>query len=48
MCVAKLHVNCTFVEDQGFLDLLKELLLDMYSIIYSMYVCSSNIIRHDS
>jgi len=43
VCVAKLHdINSTLVEDQGFLDLLKELLSDsvpMVTVVHKFVVC---------
>ena len=40
MCVAKLHdINSTLVEDQGFLDLLKELLSDSVPMVTVVYKC---------
>ncbi len=41
VCVAKLHdINAQLVEDQGFLDLLKELLSDSTPIVVANAVAS--------
>ena len=38
VCVAKLHdINSQLVEDQGFLDLLKELLSDSVPMVCTLY-----------
>lgn len=44
MCVAKLHdINSMLVEDQGFLDLLKDLLSDSVPMVTTViYRCGSS------
>lgn len=50
VCVAKLHdINAQMVEDQGFLDSLRDLIADsnpMVTYLRSAWVCNGQIIRH--